>query len=118
MDNLKSIFAKNDFKLTKETSKAIEFENIHTGDVIYLLPNKEISIVVHPQTVEENKGLQHKTNGIYNSTALSLFSKRVNTGQTPITYGYSYKFKSESELNQFLIAVNLIIFHTNPLAFS
>ncbi|RZT16519.1 hypothetical protein [Fictibacillus sp. BK138] len=111
MDNLKSIFTENDFKLTKETSKAIEFENIHTGDVIYLLPNKEISIVLNPNTVEENKGLQHNSHGIYNSTALSLFPKRVNTGLTPITYGYSYKFKTENELNQFLTAVNLIIFH-------
>lgn len=111
MDNLKSIFTTNDFKLTKETSKAVEFENIHTKDVIYLLPNKEISIVLHPQTVEENKGLQHYSHGIYNSTALSLFPKRVNAGQTPITYGYSYKFKTESELEQFLGAINLIIFH-------
>lgn len=112
MENLKIIFEKNDFKLTKETSKAIEYENISTKDVIYLLPNKEISIVLHPETVEQNNGLKKLSNGLFNSTALSLFPKRVNTGQNPITYGYSFKFKSESELDNFLAAINLVVFHT------
>ncbi|MDR7074347.1 hypothetical protein [Fictibacillus barbaricus] len=111
MENFKSIFMQNDFKVTKETSKAIEFENIHTKDVIYLLPNKEISIVLHPETVEKNSGLHHKSHAVFNSTALSRFPKRLNTGQTTITYGYSFKFKTENELNRFLGAVNLIIFH-------
>ncbi|MED1864175.1 hypothetical protein P4V41_11990 [Fictibacillus nanhaiensis] len=112
MENLKVIFEENEFKLTKETSKAIEYENIHTKDVIYLLPNKEISIVLHPETVEQNDGLKKRSNGVFNSTALSLFPKRINKGQNPITYGYSFKFKTESELNAFLAAINLVVFHT------
>lgn len=76
-----------------------------------MLPNKEISIVLHPETVEQNNGLRHISHGVFNSTALSLFPKRVNTGQKPITFGYSFKFKTESELESFLAAINLVVFH-------
>ncbi len=39
------VFNKNHFTKENETKKAIEFENRRTKELIYLLPNKEISIV-------------------------------------------------------------------------
>ncbi|MEK4538087.1 DUF4145 domain-containing protein [Peribacillus sp. FSL K6-1552] len=104
---LYSIFKRNNFNFKKETSKATEFKSIKNGEVLYLLTNKEISIVLNPNTVENN--LNFKSNGKYHSTALKQFPKKLNKGQTPINYGYSFKFKTEVELDAFLKSLNDIL---------
>ncbi|MFD6439443.1 DUF4145 domain-containing protein [Peribacillus sp. NPDC060186] len=101
------IFERNNFNFTKETSKATEFKSLKSGEVLYLLTNKEISIVLDPNTVENNLSL--KGNGKYHSTALKQFPKKLNKGQTPINYGYSFKFKTEGELDAFLKSLNDIL---------
>ncbi len=93
-------------KKKRETSKATEFKNIQTREVIYLLPTQEIGVVLDPKTVENHKDF--KSEKKYHSTALKKFPKRVNKGQTPIHYGYSFKFKSIGELESFIKRFNEI----------
>ncbi|RBP90745.1 hypothetical protein DFO70_109252 [Cytobacillus firmus] len=45
MGNIHNTFGINKFKTMKETPKAVEFKNIVNNEVIYLLPNKEITII-------------------------------------------------------------------------
>ena len=52
MGNIQNTFGLNNFKTIKETTKSIEFKNIKSDEVVYLLPNKEITIVLNPKTVE------------------------------------------------------------------
>ncbi|MEH7121647.1 hypothetical protein V7127_00215 [Bacillus sp. JJ1773] len=46
MEKLYPIFSRNNFNLTKETTKAAEFKNDERKEIIFLVPNKkEISII-------------------------------------------------------------------------
>jgi hypothetical protein len=104
MGNLNAIFYKNSFALITETSKAIEYENRNNREIVYLLHNVGISIVLNPNTIEKNPML---TSGKkYHNSALKKFPTRVNNGKKPIHYGYSFKFKQESELDYFLNNLN------------
>lgn len=107
-ENLNSVFLKNNFKITKETSKATEFENQDSQEIVYLLPNNEITIVLNPKTVEGNLELEERCHGMYHNTALMQFPKRKNNGKDPIHYGYSFKFQSIAELDSFFKSVNLL----------
>ena len=104
MGNLDSIFNKNSFTLISETSKAIEYENRNSGEIVYLLHNVEISIILNPNTVERNSRLTSERK--YHNSAMKKFPTRVNNGEEPIHYGYSFKFKQESELDFFLNDLN------------
>lgn len=99
-DKLEYIFELNGFMKIKETDKGIKFESKDNKEIIYLIPNKRISIVLNPESISEE--LKLKSNGIFHSTVLREFPKKLNKGQTPITYGYSFKFETEGELNTFL----------------
>jgi hypothetical protein len=103
MQNLHTLFKENNFKLTNETSKATEFENIESKEVVYLLPNNELTLVVNPKVVEGNEELEEKAEKKYHSTALRHFPKRKHTGKTLMNYGYSFKFQSNEELSSFLV---------------
>jgi hypothetical protein len=100
---LHTLFKQNNFKLTNETPKATEFENIESKEVVYLLPNKELTLVVNPKVVEGNEELEEKAERKSHSTALRNFPKRKHKGKTAINYGYSFKFQSEEELGAFLV---------------
>ncbi|MEH7336884.1 hypothetical protein V7161_30200, partial [Neobacillus drentensis] len=71
-----------------------------------LLPNKEITIVLNPKTVAENKELEEKSTGLIHNTAFLEFPKREHTGNGPICFGYAYKFQSTDELDVFLPKLN------------
>ncbi|MEH7348239.1 hypothetical protein [Gottfriedia acidiceleris] len=109
MDHLLKTFNLNNFIFTKETTKAMEFENIQSKDVIYLLPYAEITIALNPEIVEGNVDLENKSHGYTHSTALNRFPKRKHTGKDLIHYGYSFKFQSKEELSSFLYELNNII---------
>jgi hypothetical protein len=104
MENLKKIFIQNEYILSKENSKAVEFKK--EEDIIYLLPTKDLCAVIHPKRVENSKALRNRSNGITHSTAFTLFPKKQHTGQQPIQYGYSFKFISEKELDAFLSSID------------
>ena len=106
MGNVQNTFGLNNFKTMKETSKAVEFKHIVNDEVIYLLPNKEITIVLNPKTVEENKSLEEKSTGLNHNTAFLAFPKREHTGSGSICYGYAFKFQSDDELGVFLRELN------------
>lgn len=106
MGNIQNTFGLNQFKTMKETSKAVEFKNVANDEVIYLLPNKEITIVLDPRTVEKNKELEEKSTGFNHNTAFIKFPKREHTGNGTIHYGYAYKFQSNDELDVFLRELN------------
>lgn len=108
MEKLIQIFKDEIFTVKQETTKAIEFENEHTKELAYLLPYKEITVVLNPSTVENYFLLKSASKGLTHSTALKRFPKRINTGETPITYGYSFKFQSVEELSSFLREFNLL----------
>ncbi|MFC9598711.1 hypothetical protein ACFTQL_12490 [Peribacillus butanolivorans] len=101
------IFKRNNFNLTKKTKKATEFKSIKNGEVLYLLTNKEISIVLNPNTVENNLSLKGGEES--HSTALTQFPKEIHNGKRPISYGYAFKFKTEGELDAFLKSLNDIL---------
>ncbi|UAL52677.1 MULTISPECIES: hypothetical protein [Metabacillus] len=98
---MNEIFAKYNFKPTKETTKAIEYEHIISKDVIYALATKGIGIVLHPDTAESLK-LTGRSDGFVHNTALSRFPRRKNDGKTYIHYGSSFKFQSEEQLDEFI----------------
>ncbi|WP_078550038.1 hypothetical protein [Litchfieldia alkalitelluris] len=104
MEDILKVFNINSFLFTKETSKAIEFRHIHNKEVIYLLRNKEISIVLNPDTIKET--LIDTSQKKYHSTALSKFPKELHTGKEPIHFGYLFKFENSEELNTFLRELN------------
>jgi hypothetical protein len=106
MENLIKTITKNNFKVTKETVKAIEFENLQNNEVVYLVTNKEITIVLNPKIVVGNEDLEEKSFGKLHNTAFKQFPKRKNKGKNPITYGYSFKFQSDAELSVFLSELN------------
>jgi hypothetical protein len=106
MDKRVEAFKENNFKVTNETTKGIEFKNVATREIVYLMPTIELSIVLNPKTVEGNSWLQNKAHGLYHNTALSQFPKRKHTGKSPITYGYSFKFQTPEELSAFLSELN------------
>lgn len=102
---MNEIFAKYNFKSTKETTKAIEFEHIISKDVIYALATKGIGIVLHPNTAE-CLHLTSRSDGYVHNTALRMFPRRKNEGKTYIHYGSSFKFQSEEELGDFLRGID------------
>lgn len=104
---LYGIFSENNFKLTNETAKAAEFENMKNNEVVYLLPNKEITIVLNPNTIENHSNL--KSDADHHNTAFRKFPKKIKNGKTPTNYGYAFKFKTEDELNSFLKSLNNVL---------
>ena len=74
MGNLHAIFNKNSFALIKETSKAVEYENLNSKEIVYLLHNVEISIVLNPNTVEKSSMLTSEMK--YHNSALKKFPTR------------------------------------------
>ncbi|MGE8021663.1 DUF4145 domain-containing protein [Peribacillus frigoritolerans] len=100
-----TVMARNNFKLTKKTKKATEFEHMKNGEVLYLMPYKDISIVLNPKTVENNPNFKGGKES--HSTALTQFPKKIKNGKTPTSYGYSFKFKTEGELDAFLKKLNV-----------
>ncbi|MEH7126220.1 hypothetical protein V7127_23705 [Bacillus sp. JJ1773] len=107
MEMLYPIFSRNNFNLRKETTKAAEFTNDETKEIIYLVPTKkEISIILNPEIVDKKAIL--RADKKFHSTALTQFPKEMHTGAAPIHYGYSFKFANESELDSFLYSFNRI----------
>ncbi|MCM3570309.1 DUF4145 domain-containing protein [Neobacillus mesonae] len=105
------ILEKNDYIITNETPKAVEFEHTISKQIIYMAPNKkETSIVLDPNFVNKHETL--KSNGVRrSSTAYRKFPKDLNKGKTPINFGYMYTFNSEAEFDLFLKSIN--IFQSN-----
>ncbi|MCK1981374.1 MULTISPECIES: DUF4145 domain-containing protein [Peribacillus] len=104
MTSLEWIFVKNNFRLTKKTKKATEFEHIKNREVLYLMANKNINIVLNPKTVENNQSFIGGKES--HSTALTRFPKKIKNGKTPTSYGYAFKLKTEEELGAFLKSLN------------
>ncbi|MBN8233901.1 hypothetical protein JF544_01530 [Halobacillus kuroshimensis] len=97
MRECRQAFFKQDFVMSYETTKSMEFEKRGTGEVIYLLMNKAITIVRDPDWVEDTADWQPVHN-----TSLRRFRKKTNQGQTPISYGYPVTFNSAEELSTYL----------------
>lgn len=102
-EKVDKIFDKHKFKLNHPTKKAIEFEHRITKEIVYLLPNKLTTIVLHPDTAKEKFEIPDKPS---HNTALRSFPKAINKGKTPTNFGYSFKFQSEEELDDFLYKLN------------
>lgn len=102
MENLIRAIVGNNFKVTNETSKSVEFQHHLTEEILYLLPNKEITVVLHPEKVEGIEGLEEKSSGQVHNTSFTKFPKRKNTGKDLILYGYGFKFQSVEELFKFV----------------
>ncbi|WP_226577420.1 hypothetical protein [Halobacillus litoralis] len=102
MKNIRKVFFDNHYAMTNETPKAMEFEHRENGDFIYILPNKQLTIVLHPEKVEADEELYNKASKETHSTALREFPKRAHTGKQPIQYGYAFVFQSNEECSQFL----------------
>jgi hypothetical protein len=102
MERMKQQLINNGYIITKESKKSVEVEGGSTGEVFYLLPNKEITIVLNPNKVEENEQLMECSFSLNHNTSYMKFPKRHNTGADLIHYGYSFKFQSEDEAVMFL----------------
>ena len=109
MGNIQNTFGLNNFKTIKETTKSVEFKNMKSDEVVYLLPNKEITIVLNPKTVEGTEELEKNSNGLLHNTSFSQFPKKINTGKESICYGYAFKFQTDDELSAFLNQLNSMI---------
>ncbi|SFK37763.1 hypothetical protein SAMN04487936_11294 [Halobacillus dabanensis] len=102
MERLKQELINNGYIITKESTKSVELVGKSTGEVFYLLPNKEITTVLNPKRVEESEKLMEQSSGLNHNTSFIKFPKRHNTGSDLIHYGYSFKFQSEDEAIIFL----------------
>ena len=98
-EDIHRIFTENGFVLTNKTKKAAEFEHTINKEIIYLLPNKLLTIVLHPDTAKKNFEISDEPS---HSTALRRFPKGIKNGKTPTNFGYAFKFRKEEELNDFL----------------
>ena len=98
-EDIHKMFTKNHFILTNKTKKAAEYEHTTNKEVVYLLPNKLVTIVLHPETAKKNFEIPDEPS---HSTALRRFPKAIKNGKTPTNFGYPFKFKKEDELNEFL----------------
>ncbi|MBY0029938.1 hypothetical protein H7K20_22915 [Priestia aryabhattai] len=103
MYNLQHIFKTHNFELTNETTKGVEYRHQETGDIVYLLPTKEINLVVNPLSFNVDLS---QSDGKVHSTALKYFPKRLNGGKQPISFGYSFKFSTAEALSDFLYTLN------------
>ncbi|MEI2392106.1 hypothetical protein [Priestia megaterium] len=103
MYNLQHIFETHNFELTNETTKGVEYRHQETGDIVYLLPTKEINLVVNPLSFNVDLS---QSDGKVHSTALKHFPKRLNGGKQPISFGYSFKFPTAEALSDFLYTLN------------
>lgn len=90
---------KLDFYLTNETTKALEYEQKESKEVIYVLPQKEITVVLNPLTIKDS--LKCENNKRFN-TSFRKFPKEVNKGKNPNHFGYMFKFKNEQQFLTFL----------------
>ncbi|MBM7704411.1 hypothetical protein [Metabacillus iocasae] len=108
MQDYYDLFIQNGFELTKETAKAAEFTSLGHKEVVYLLlDRKDMTMVLHPKTVEASKSLQRKCEEKKShSTALTQFPKEIHNGQNPIQYGYALKLTTVGELDAFLAGFN------------
>ncbi|NGY90081.1 hypothetical protein F3K44_05915 [Bacillus megaterium] len=103
MHNLQHIFETHNFTLTNETTKGLEYKHQETEDIVYLMPSKEINLVMSPLSFDIDLS---QSDGKIHSTALRRFPKRLNAGKQPISFGYSFKFQTEKELSEFLHTLN------------
>ncbi|MES9765552.1 hypothetical protein, partial [Priestia megaterium] len=86
-----------------ETTKGVEYRHQETEDIVYLLPTKEINLVVNPLSFNVDLS---QSDGKVHSTALKHFPKRLNGGKQPISFGYSFKFPTAEALSDFLYTLN------------
>jgi hypothetical protein len=98
-ERLEKIFSENHFTLTNKTKKAAEFENLLNKEVVYLLPNKRLTIVLHPETAQNHFEMKGE---MYHNTALRRFPKEIKNGKTPTNCGYPFQFDEADKLNDFL----------------
>ncbi len=98
-EEMEKIFADHHFTLTNKSKKAAEFENSTNKVVVYLLPNRRLTIVLHPETAKSQFGVDGKP---YHNTALRRFPKEMNNGKIPTNCGYPFTFEGAEELNDFL----------------
>lgn len=94
-----TLFGKNNFDPTNKTKKAVEFTNKGNGEIIYLLPNKKLTIVLHPDMAKE-RFTQLNTPRL--STAFRGFPRFKKDGEERSNYGYPFEFDGIEELNHFL----------------
>ncbi|RWZ55336.1 hypothetical protein EQV77_11885 [Halobacillus fulvus] len=94
------------YKMTNESTKSVEFEHRTNGEVVYLLPNQELTIVLDPVSVRRDSRLKERSTGINHNTSLRTFPKRKNQGVSKIHYGYAFKFQSKEEMAAFLLDID------------
>ena len=104
-EEIHRIFTQYNFTMTNKTTKAAEYQRNSKNEIIYLLPNKRLSIVLHPETAVANFGNLEEP--IF-STAYRHFPKKINKGKIANHYGYPFKFDSEEGLNDFLQKISVI----------
>lgn len=105
-DEIYHAFTSTGFVLRNKTKKAVEFEHKENEEIVYLLPNKQTTVVIHPDTAAAHFEIPEKPNY---STALRRFPKESENRKTPISYGFSYKFTHISDLHEFLIKMGSLI---------
>ena len=98
-EEIKSVFKEYDFFINNKTKKAAEFQHKNNKEIVYLLPNKQTTIVLHPETAQKHFDVQNEP---IHSTAYKSFPKKIKSGKTPTNYGYAYKFTNNIDLEKFL----------------
>ncbi|MGR3763139.1 DUF4145 domain-containing protein [Rossellomorea sp. NS-SX7] len=101
-NDVHSAFTDAGFVLVNKTKKAAEFEHKVNNEIVYLLPNKQTTVVLHPETAASHFDLPEKPSY---STALKRFPKNQENRKTPISYGYSFKFDEAADLRELLMNI-------------
>lgn len=99
-----NIFLSCGYRKTKEGVHATEFSLVDDPNVVvYLLPNKTISVVINPQTdARAYNGLNYS---IYHNSNMTKFPVEKNNGKQPIHFGLKIEFEESGNLLALLTSI-------------
>ena len=103
------LFKSNNFLLSNQTKKLIEFRSSRNNQYIYFrkdigLPNY-IRVVIHPELeyvkLLDISGVEINKNEFQHGSNMKKFPKRINKGECLINYGRAINIDSESSCHKF-----------------
>ncbi|MCF0105976.1 MAG: EVE domain-containing protein [Holdemanella sp.] len=91
------LLSQYDFRCVKISEQCIEYKNIHTQEIVYMVLQDRLNIVTQPSIY-----MDRYIGFAYHNSLMNRFPKRSNKGKTEIYYGTKYDFINTYELETFL----------------
>lgn len=122
-EQIKSVLESKGFEVTKETKKKIELTCKEINQYVYINKasgNSASSLILDPiQNFKKNQYIVISgvvnTENWYHSSNMGKFPKRINNGESPISFGIPFGFETEAGLKQFVEILNNTNTDDDPL---